>query len=195
MEFRVLGPLEASDQGRPLALGPRKQRALLARLLVDAGRTVAVERLLDDLWEGRLPDSAPKMVQIYVSGLRKELPEGTLVTRPPGYLLHVAPDALDLDRFERLALEGRAALAAADPQRALDALGEALALWRGPALAEFSESFAAMERGRLEELRLACIEHRIEAELALGGHDGVVSDLGALVAQHPHREHLRALQM
>src|ERR671939_582690 len=98
MEFRVLGPLEASDQGRPLGLGPRKQRALLARLLLDPGRAVAVERLLDDLWGDRLPDSAPKMVQIYVSGLRKVLPPGTLETRPPGYVLHVGADALDLAR-------------------------------------------------------------------------------------------------
>src|SRR3954465_9218238 len=144
MEFRVLGPLEASDRGRPLSLGPRKQRALLARLLLEPGRTVSVERLLDDLWDGRLPDSAPKMIQIYVSGLRKELPEATLQTRPPGYLLLVPPDALDLERFERLALEGRGALAAGDPERALAALDAALALWRGPALAEFSEPFAAM---------------------------------------------------
>src|SRR3954453_21804889 len=185
MEFRVLGPLEAIDAGEPLRLGPRKQRALLARLLLDAGRTVAVERLLDDLWEDRLPDSAPKMVQIYVSGLRKELPAGTLVTRPPGDVLQVEPDALALARFERLALEGRGALAAGDPRRALTALDEALALWRGPALAEFSESFAAMERGRLEELRLSVVRAPIEAELALGGHDDVVADLGALVARHP----------
>src|SRR3954449_1089247 len=101
MEFRVLGPLEASDQGRPLRLGPRKQRALLARLLLDAGRTVSVERLVDDLWGEDVPESAVKMIHIYVSHLRKTLPEGTLVTRPPGYAIDVNPEALDLARFER----------------------------------------------------------------------------------------------
>src|SRR3954470_12164165 len=144
MEFRVLGPLEASDHGGALRLGPRKQRALLARLLLDAGRAVGVERLLDDLWGDRLPDSAPKMVQIYVSGLRKVLPAGMVETRPPGYVLHAAPDAVDLTRFERLALDGRNALAAGDPEAAVAAFDAAFALWRGSALAEFDEPFAAV---------------------------------------------------
>src|SRR3954454_22754236 len=143
MEFRVLAPLEATDAGTPLSLGPRKQRALLARLLLDAGRTVAVERLLDDRWGDRLPDSAPKMIQIYVSGLRKVLPPGALETRPPGYVLHVEPDGCDLVRFERLALEGRVALESGDAATAADRLAQALALWRGSALAEFTaEPFA-----------------------------------------------------
>ncbi|MEA2296881.1 MAG: family transcriptional regulator, regulator of embCAB operon, partial [Solirubrobacteraceae bacterium] len=191
MEFRVLGPLEASGHAGPLRLGPRKQRALLARLLLDAGRTVAVERLLDDLWGDRLPDSAPKMVQIYVSGLRKALPKGMLETRPPGYVLHVEPGACDLDRFERLALDGRAALEAGDAPLAATRLGEALALWRGPALAEFTaEPFAAGEAMRLEELRLECVEQRIDAELALGHHTSVIGDLEALTRRHPLRERL-----
>src|SRR5215203_4182444 len=104
MEFRVLGPLEASDRATPLPLGPRKQRALLARLLLDAGRTVSVERLLDDLWGDELPDTAVKMVQIYVSGLRKALGAERLRTRPPGYSFELdAGDVLDLHRFEQLA--------------------------------------------------------------------------------------------
>src|SRR5690349_1344227 len=122
MEFRILGPLEVRGEAGPLPIGPRKQRALLARLLLDAGRTVAVERLLDDLWGEELPDSAPKMVQIYVSGLRKVLPEGALETRPPGYLLNVATGGSDLQRFERLTLEGRAALEAGDAAAASAAL-------------------------------------------------------------------------
>src|SRR3954464_3934821 len=162
MEFRVLGPLEASDHGGALRLGPRQQRALLARLLLDAGRTVAVERLLDDLWGDRLPDSAPKMVQIYVSGLRKVLPPGALETRPPGYVLHVPPGACDLERFEALALEGRAALEAGDAPTAAARLAGGVAPRRGSALAEFTaEPFARGEGMRLEELRLSCVEQRI----------------------------------
>jgi predicted ATPase/DNA-binding SARP family transcriptional activator len=193
VEFRVLGPLEAGDERESLALGPRKQRALLARLLLDAGRTVSVERLLDDLWGDDLPDTAVKMVQIYVSGLRKVLGASRLVTRPPGYSLALEPgDELDLRRFERLASDGRAALAGDDPVAATARLGEALALWRGPALAEFSaEPFARAEGGRLDELRLAATEDRIDGDLALGRAASVIGELEALTAQHPLRERPR----
>jgi hypothetical protein len=119
VEFRVLGPLEVRAGQEPLPLGPRKQRALLARLLVDAGRTVSVERLLDDLWGEDVPGTAVKMVQIYVSGLRKALGSGRLLTRASGYCLEPAgDDDLDLERFERLAASGRAAHADGDPARA-----------------------------------------------------------------------------
>src|ERR1700755_837460 len=108
MDYRVLGPLEVLDGGgKPLKLGGRKPRALLARLLLDANRTVSVERLVDDLWGEDVPDSAVKMVHIHVSALRKALPQGTLVTRPPGYALALPDEALDLDLFERLRREGR----------------------------------------------------------------------------------------
>src|SRR5688572_33498866 len=107
MELRVLGPLEAIDGTTPLPLGGRKPRALLARLALDANRTVAVQRLIDDLWGDRVPESAAKMVQIYVSQLRKVLPPGVLRTRPPGYVIELDPEAVDLTRFRALHDEGR----------------------------------------------------------------------------------------
>src|SRR3954468_23034246 len=112
MDFRVLGSLEVLDGDAPLRLGGRKPRALLARLLLDAGRTVSVERLVDDLWGEDVPESAVKMIHIYVSQLRKALPKGTLLTRAPGYAVEVAPEALDLARFERARADGRGALEA-----------------------------------------------------------------------------------
>ncbi len=195
MEFRVLGPLEATDGRTPLPLGGGKSRALLARLVLDANRTVAVERLVDDLWGDAVPGSAVKMVQIYVSQLRKVLPAAILLTRAPGYLVEVEPEAVDVTRFTRLRGDGRAALAAGDPARATAVLRDALALWRGPALAEFSEPFARIEGAHLEELRLACIEDRIEADLAVGRHADVAGELEALVARHPLREALHRLLM
>ena len=196
MEFRLLGPLEASDDGTPVVLGGRKQRALLARLLLDANRTVAVERLVDDLWGDDAPDTAPKMVQIYVSGLRKALPATVpLRTRPPGYLIEVEPGQVDVERFRRLREEGRAALDAEDASTASRRLAEALALWRGPALAEFTEPFALSERAHLEELQLACVEDRIEADLALGRHANVIGELEALIRGHELRERLRGQLM
>ncbi|HWM08492.1 MAG TPA: BTAD domain-containing putative transcriptional regulator [Solirubrobacteraceae bacterium] len=194
MEFRVLGPLEAIVGSTPVALRP-KPRALLARLLLDAGRTVSVPQLVEDLWGEEGPESAPKMVQIYVSQLRKALPDGVLRTRAPGYALEVDPDAVDVTRFVSLREEGRAALAAGDPVRASARLSEALALWRGPALAEFPEPFAAVEGARLEELRLVCVENRIEADVAAGRHADVVGELEALVARHPLREALHGQLM
>ena len=192
MEFRILGPLEAVDGTAALRLGGRKQRALLARLLLDANRTVSVDRLVDDLWGENPPDTAAKMVQVYVSQLRKVLPPGVLRTRAGGYLLELDGAELDLQRFERLSDEGRAALADGNAQLASDRLREALSLWRGPALADFSsEPFALTERARLEELRLGCLEERIESDLALGVHGDLVAELEALVAHHPLRERLR----
>jgi DNA-binding SARP family transcriptional activator len=190
MEVKVLGPLEVTDGTAPLALGGRKPRALLARLALEANRTVTVQRLVDDLWGDEVPDSAPKMVQIYVSQLRKVLPEGVLCTRAPGYAIELAPEAVDATRFGALRAEGRAALAGGDPQAASERLREALALWRGPALAEFSEPFAGVEAAHLEELRLVCLEERIEADIACGRHADVVGELEALVARHPLRESL-----
>src|SRR5919199_1973413 len=148
MDFRLLGPLEAADGEVPVRLGGAKQRALLAVLLLNAGRTVARDRLIDDIWGDEVPESAAKMVQIHVSQLRKVLPPDTLRTTSSGYLLDVAADAIDLGRFERLVAAGRAALARRAAGDAAEQLHRALALWRGPALAEFSEPFAASERGR-----------------------------------------------
>ena len=136
------------------------------------------------------------MVQIHVSQLRKALPEPRLHTRPPGYLLEVGDDELDLARFRALGRRRPAgARRRATPSRRGELLGDALALWRGPALAEFSEPFARHEGARLEELRIAALEWRIEADLALGHHRDVVGELEALIAEHPLRERLRSQHM
>jgi len=195
MEYRVLGPLEAIDGEAPIALGPPKQRALLARLLLAEGRTLATEQLVDDLWGEDVPDSAVKMIQIHVSQLRKLLPADTLLTRPPGYALDIDPASLDVVRFARLRERGRAALAGGDPAGAATALAAALALWRGPALGEFSEPFAGIEQAHLEELHLACREDRIEADLALGRHADLAGELEMLVRGNPLRERLRGQLM
>jgi DNA-binding SARP family transcriptional activator/pimeloyl-ACP methyl ester carboxylesterase len=195
MEFRVLGPLEARDGSARVTLGGRKQRALLARLLLDVNRTVSVERLVEDLWGVEAPDSAVKMVQIYVSQLRKLLPSQVLLTRPPGYTVELDPDTLDVVRFRRLHEEGRTLLARGDAASAAARLRDALGLWRGPALAEFAEPFAAVEGAHLEELRLTCVEDRVDADLAVGSHDALVGELETVIARHPHRERLRGQHM
>jgi DNA-binding SARP family transcriptional activator/class 3 adenylate cyclase len=195
MEFRILGPVEVVDGGSPLRLAGGKQRALLAVLLLHANHTVARDRIVDDLWGDAVPDSARKMVQVYVSQLRKVLPEPRLLTRGPGYVLEVADGELDLERFERLAAEGRDALSRGDASGAAELLGRSLALWRGPALAEFSEPFALHERARLEELRVSALESRLEADLQLGRHAGVVGELETLIGQLPLRELLREMHM
>jgi DNA-binding SARP family transcriptional activator/pimeloyl-ACP methyl ester carboxylesterase len=192
VEFRLLGPLEVIDGTSTLAIASGRQRALLALLLLNANRTVSIDRIVDELWGDEVPDSALKMVQILVSRLRKALPGSRLQTRAPGYLLEVHEGELDLARFERLLDEGRASLTSGEPAQAASQLREALGLWRGPALAEFSEPFAAREGTRLDELRITALEWRIEADLALGHHDEVVGELEALIGSHPLRERLRS---
>jgi YVTN family beta-propeller protein len=195
MEFRILGPFEVSERGQPLEVGAGKQRALLALLLMRAGEVVSTDHLIDALWNERPPASAVNSVHIYVSQLRKAL-DGCLETRGRGYRLALEPEQVDLGRFERMLGEGRALLAAGEPERAAEALWSALALWRGPPLSDFaSEPFAQSEIARLEELRLAALEERIEADLALGRHVELVSELEALVREHPLRERLRAQLM
>ena len=195
MEFRLLGPLEATDGSATIALAGRKQRALLARLLLDANRTVATERLVDDLWGDQVPESAAKMVQIFVSQLRKVLPKEILRTRPPGYAIEIDPATIDAVCFERLRLEGEAAHAAGNAELAAQRFRDALSLWRGDPLAEFQEPFARAEAGRLEELHLACLEARIDADLDRSRHVELVAELEVLVARHPLREGLRAQQL
>ena len=190
-EFRILGPLEVLARETPVRLPRGKAGALLARLLLDANRTVSVDALIDALWAEDVPASAVKMVHVYVSQLRKVLPDGVLRTQPPGYALDAAPEALDLERFSRLRDEGRAALAAGDAARASAQLRSALALWRGAALAEFSEPFAAAQAGHLEEMRVACVEDRIDADLALGRHADVIGQLRIRVAENTLRERPR----
>jgi DNA-binding SARP family transcriptional activator/class 3 adenylate cyclase len=186
MEFRILGSLEALEGGAPLILGGAKQRALLAVLLLHANEVVSTESLIDLLWE-EPPAKATKAVQVYASRLRKALGGRLPASRPPGYLLELSPEQLDLARFRQLREEARR-----DPTSAAEKLEQALALWRGPALAEFAgEPFADVERPRLEGERLEALEERAEAELALGRHATLVGELEAHVALHPLRERPR----
>lgn len=188
LEFRILGPLEVLERGRTVPLGGQKQRALLALLLLDAGRVVSIDRIIDALWGERPPKTAPTSLQNFVSHLRKALGADVLVTQAPGYVLRIGPEQLDLQRFRMLV---DAAKQSPVQQRAAQ-LRQALTLWRGPPLADFAvDAFAQPEIGRLEELRLAALEERIEAELATGAHAELVGELELLVEEHPLRESLR----
>jgi DNA-binding SARP family transcriptional activator len=198
MDYRILGPLELFDGDAPLLLAGGRQRALLALLLIHRNEVVATERLIDALWGERPPPSAPKALQNAVLQVRRALAEHAtaLRTEHGGYVLRVAPGELDVDRFESLAAAGRAALETGDAATAGERLRKALALWRGPALADLGyEAFAQPEIARLEEERLAALEDRIEADLALGRHGALVAELEAEVARHPLRERLRAQLM
>jgi YVTN family beta-propeller protein len=184
MEFRILGPLEVVDEDRTLSLGSGKQLALVAVLLLHRNEAVSVDRLVDELWDQSPPPTAAKIVRNYVSLLRREL-DDRLVTRPPGYLLRVEDGELDSARLERAVADGD-----------LEELTVALGLWRGPPLSQFTyEPFAQSEITRLDALRLAAVEKRIDAELGLGRHASVIPELEALVQQHPLREHLYGLLM
>jgi len=193
VEFRILGPLEVVEGRQVLTLGGPRQRGLLALLLTKANEVVSVDTLIDALWGARPPRAAANTLQYHVSQLRKLLGSGeTIITREPGYLIRVEPDELDLFRFERLVAEAEQA----SPDKAARLLRDALALWRGPPLADLAgESFAQPEIRRLEEVRLAVLEQRLEADLALGQHARLVAELEGLVRQHPFRERLRAALM
>jgi DNA-binding SARP family transcriptional activator len=183
MEFRILGPLEVVDGGRTLPLGGPRQRALLVLLLTHANRVVSRDELIDELWADDAPDGARNALQYHVSRLRKALaPNDALVTREPGYMIRVAPDELDLLEFERLRHSARDA----PPEEAARLLRQALDLWRGPAHPEVAH---------LDELRLAALEQRIDADLSSGRHTDVVPELEPLVQDHPLRERLRAQLM
>src|SRR5262245_12883914 len=190
MEFRLLGPLEVWHEGRALELRGLKRRAVLALLLVHANEVVSRDRLIDELWEEHPPANASAALQNHISRLRKDLGPELLVTKDSGYLLSVDPDALDVWRFEGLVAEA-GGLSAPERRAKLD---EALALWRGHALADLlQEQTLAIESARLEGLRLSALERRIEADLELGRHEQLVPELEALVAAQPLREHPRAL--
>jgi YVTN family beta-propeller protein len=192
MRFRILGSLEVLVDERQLPLGGARQREVLAILLLHRGEAVSVDRVVDELWGQRPPETATKTVQVYVSRLRKEFGDGVLVTRGGGYALEIDGEAVDADRFERLVDEGRAALDNGDARGACRSLADALELWRGPPLADVAyESFAQNEVARLEELRLVALETRGEANLALGRHAALVPELEVLVREHPTRERLR----
>jgi DNA-binding SARP family transcriptional activator/predicted ATPase len=195
MEFSILGPLDVRGEGQAVTTGASKEWALLALLLLNADRVVPVDRLVDELWGEQVPGSAQKMVQIYVSRLRKQLPAGLIQTRGRGYRLALGEHVLDLRRFEQLAAEGRQALRGGQAAEAAEMLHEALGLWRGAALAEFSEPFAEVEGARLAEQQLACLEDRIDADLAFDRHHELVAEVEALVRRHPLRERLRSQLM
>jgi DNA-binding SARP family transcriptional activator len=191
-EFRILGPLEVSDETGPLLLGGLKQRAVLAMLLLEPGRIVSVDRLIDALWGEQPPRTATTSLQNFISQLRKTLGADVLETKAPGYRLRVRPGELDLDRFRVLVESARGA----DPQTRAEKLRHALALWRGPALADLSyEAFADPHVAYLEELRLATLEERIDADLALGAHAELTGELEGLVEEFPMRERLRGQYM
>jgi DNA-binding SARP family transcriptional activator len=196
MEFRVLGPLEVREGARPLAVGRGKERALLAFLLLQANEVVSTDRLIDALWGENPPATAQTALQVYVSKLRKRLGSTRIVTRAPGYVLELEAEELDLHRFERLISAGASSLAAGDAERAAGMLREALSLWRSPPLADLAyEAFVQPEALRLEELRVAALEQRIEADLVLGRHAQLVGELESLVARNPLRERLRGQLM
>src|SRR5215211_4219856 len=193
MDFRILGPLDVRDGDRELPLGGTRQRALLGLLLLHANEVVSSDRLVDELWAA---GEGSKALQVAVSRLRKVIGHDALVTRVPGYELRVEPGQLDLHRFEQLSTEGRRALAAGDPDAAAEILRDALALWRGPPLADLSyEPSLQSELARLGELRLAALEDRIDADLARGGHAETIGELEALAARYPLRERLRGQLM
>jgi DNA-binding SARP family transcriptional activator/ABC-type branched-subunit amino acid transport system substrate-binding protein len=191
VEFRILGPFEVVEGDRQLALGGPKQRAVLAILLLHRGEVVSTDRLIDELWGERPPSKATKTVQVYVSNLRKALGDGLLVTEGRGYLLRTTAGQLDLDRFDALIAEGRQALREGEAQAGRDRLRQALALWRGRPLEDFAyERFSQSAMAQLEEKRLVALEDRIDADLALGEHAGLVAELESLVREHPLRERL-----
>ena len=197
MDFRLLGPLEVvGDGGVALSIGTGRQRALLALLLLRANELVSTDRLVEELWGESPPPSAQQMLHNQVSALRRALGRnGRLETHGSGYRLNVHSGERDLDRFEELVASGRTRMET-DPDAAAQALRQALELWRGPALSDLPyEAFAQPEIARLEERRWAAFEARVEAELALGKHADLVSELEAAVAEQPLREHLRGQLM
>ena len=206
MDYRILGRLEVHDDGRDVGLGGEKSRALLAILLLHRNEVVSADRLMDELWGESPPVSALRTLQAYVSRLRRALSDGNggrsgsnggvLLTEGHGYLLRVTSGELDLDRFSEMAERGRDALAAGNPREAAERLHEALELWRGPPLADFAyEGFAQAAIAELDELRLAAVEERVDADLALGHARDLVGELRDLVARHPLRERLRGQLM
>jgi DNA-binding SARP family transcriptional activator len=200
VEFRILGPLEVLDGGRAVALPRGRARALLARLILDAGNVVSAERLIHDLWGEVVPPTVRTALQGLVSNLRTRLEPrrargeapAVLRTAATGYALAIDPACVDANRFRRLLEESRAA----DAAKRAAALRQALNLWRGPPLADFMyEPFAQREIAALEELRLAAIEERVDADLDLGLESELVAEVERLVAEHPFRERLRGQLM
>ncbi|PWU22408.1 MAG: hypothetical protein C5B48_10065, partial [Candidatus Rokuibacteriota bacterium] len=183
MEFKLLGPFEVRDESGAVSIAGAKERSVLALLLLHGGRVVSTDRLIDSLWGDEPPGTARKSLQVRVAGLRKALGQDRIVTSPSGYRVSLErPDELDLECFERLAAAGDA-----------ESLREALSLWGGPALVDFArEPWAIAPAARLEEVRLAVLEKRIDADLAIGRHAELVGELEELVVAYPLRERLRS---
>jgi DNA-binding SARP family transcriptional activator len=198
LELRLLGPLEALADGRPVPLGGTKPRALLTALVLECGRIVPTDRLIDVVWHDDPPESARALIQTYVSTLRHAFGRAgvadVIVRRSPGYLVPTGTAVIDLDVFCRLMEQARAATRAGDRQSAARLYGDALGMWRGGALVGMERSVLAGEARRLDELRHAATEERIAAELAIGRLDHV-AELTELVAEHPTRERLRGQLM
>src|SRR5690349_1393697 len=194
MELRILGPLEVHEARGALALGAVKPRAVLAALLLHPNEPVTAGRLALSLWGEKAPADATRTVQVYVSRLRKALGDAeAIATTPAGYRLRVRPGELDAERFEQGVEAGRRALAAGEPERAGALLRDALALWRGLPLADLEfVPFAQMEIARLQEQRLAALEARVDADLAMGRHAALIGELHRLLAEHPERERFAA---
>jgi DNA-binding SARP family transcriptional activator len=194
MRIRILGPLEVHDGAEWRRLGAAKWRSLLATLIVNTGRPVSIERLIDELWDGQPPRGAVNQIHGYVMRLRRALGDTDsqlLRTRSPGYELAVQPGDLDLDRFHDLAQQGAMALAEGDADCAATLLAEALELWRGPAFADVrATTWLQSEVDRLEEERLGVLESRVEADLLRGRHDELVPELRSLLDENPLRERL-----
>jgi predicted ATPase/DNA-binding SARP family transcriptional activator len=198
VEIRLLGRFDVVDDGRVVALGGPRQRAVLAVLVVHLDEIVSIDRLVDEVWAGNPPATAVPTLQRYVSLLRQALAgvPVTIETRRPGYVVHADPDAVDALRFERLVDDGRRHLLAGEPDAAARVLRDALSTWRGEPLADFCEEpFARFEATRLEELRSTAVELRIDADLAAGRHRDVVPELESLVAAQPLRESYRGQLM
>jgi predicted ATPase/DNA-binding SARP family transcriptional activator len=196
MKFRILGPLEVVDGDTAITFDAPKLRTLLAVLLLHANEIVSSQRLIDELWGEDPPRTAPKVVQTYVSQLRKAVGRGAIVTRPPGYMLLIEDGALDAECFRRLTAEGRDLAAIGHQEQASKRFRSALGRWRGSPLADVAfESFARNEVERLEEERLGTLIERIDCELALGQHQELVAELEMLVREYPLRERLRAQLM
>jgi DNA-binding SARP family transcriptional activator/WD40 repeat protein len=195
VQFRVLGPLEVDAGDGPIPLGGPKQRAVLATLLIRANQVVPAETLIDEVWGDEPPEKARNTLQTYVSNLRRSLGEDRLQGRPPGYVLLLDPSELDATRFDSLVRDAKKAMAL-DPNVAMATLDDALALWRGPALADLADRPSVLaEAARLDELRLDAQEERAEGLLA-GGHDArAIGELETLIARHPLRESLWGLLM
>ena len=202
VEYRILGPIEVGRAGDVAQLRGRGPRVLLCTLLFNRNRAVSVDRLIEALWGESAPPTATKTVQVYVSQLRKAMAalggaaERQLETHGHGYLLRVESGQVDADRFQALVEQGRELRAAGDAEAAASRLGEALALWRGPALADLAYEEAVREEiARLDELRIAAVEERIDADLDCGRHAELIPELQGLVGQHPSRERLRGQLM